>query len=319
MHVLASEIGRLALPGELAHRESVLTVGSFDGIHVGHQALIRQLVDQAGQRERLAGLVTFYPHPAMVLRPERPAAYLTTPGEKMALLEPMGLDWIAVLSFTPDLAAMSPRRFVEHLRDRVNMRGIWVGPDFALGRNRTGDASTLRGLGETLGFQVHDMPYVTQDGEKVSSTHIRTLLRRGHVEEASQLLGRLYGVSGEVVHGAQRGRCLGYPTANVDVRTDRLVPANGIYATFARLGPERYPSVTSIGVRPTFDNGARSVETYLLDFSGSLYGCDLVVEFVARLRPEKRFAAVKDLIAQIEQDVINTRVALDAYSPPVDS
>jgi riboflavin kinase/FMN adenylyltransferase len=315
MHVLASEIGELALPDGLDRLGSIVTIGSFDGIHVGHQALIHRLVEQARQQDLLAGLVTFYPHPASILHPHQPTLYLTTPGEKMALLEPMGLDWIAVLSFTPQLAAMSPRQFVTQLRDRVNMIGVWVGPDFALGSGRAGNADTLRRLGKEMEYQVYDIPYVTQGGQKVSSTHIRTLLRRGHVEDAAHLLGRLYSVSGEVVRGAQRGRCLGFPTANVDVRADRVVPANGIYATYARLGTSCYPSVTSIGVRPTFDNGERSVETYLLDYDGCLYGCDLLVEFVARLRPEKRFLDVKDLIAQIEQDVVATRDILDGLSP----
>jgi riboflavin kinase/FMN adenylyltransferase len=318
MHVLASEIDELSLPTDLDRRESILTIGSFDGIHIGHQALVRRMVEKARQQDKLAGLVTFYPHPSTVLRPDRPTLYLTTPGEKMALLEPMGLDWIAVLSFTSELASMAPRRFVTYLVDRVNMRSVWVGPDFALGRRRAGDTDTLRCLGDELGFEVHDIPYVTQGGEKVSSTQIRTLLNRGHVAAATRLLGRLYSVSGEVVHGAQRGRCLGYPTANVAVRADCTVPANGIYATYARLGAVRYRSVTNIGVRPTFDRGERSVETYLFGFNGDLYGCDLVVEFVARLRPEKRFADIKDLIAQIDQDVIDAQRVLDASAQGVE-
>jgi riboflavin kinase/FMN adenylyltransferase len=313
MHVLASEIGELALPVGLDRQESILTVGAFDGIHVGHQELIRRLVEQAGGQNRLAGLVTFYPHPTIILRPSSPTLYLTTPGEKMALLEPMGLDWIAVLSFTSQLATMTPRQFMACLYNRVNMRGVWVGPDFALGRDRMGNADTLRCLGNELGFQVYDMPYVAQGDDKVSSTYIRTLLRRGRVKDAARLLGRPYSISGEVVHGAHRGRCLGFPTANVDVHADRVVPANGIYATFARLGKDRYQSVTSIGVRPTFDRGERSVETYLFDYDGSLYGCDLVVEFVARLRPEKRFPDVKGLVAQIEQDVVAAREMLDVH------
>lgn len=311
MHVLTSDIEALALPGDLVGRESVLTVGAFDGIHLGHQTLIRELVAYARQMGRLSGLLTFYPHPATILHPERPPLYLTTPGEKAALLEPLHLDWMAVISFTHSLAAMSPRDFMGSLFKQVNMRGVWVGPDFVLGRNRAGDVSALHRLGQEMGFQVSDVPYVTQGGDKVSSTQIRTLLRRGHVEDAARLLARPYSVSGEVVHGAQRGRCLGYPTANVSVHRDRVVPANGIYVTFAWVGSERYPSVTSIGVRPTFDHGERSIETYILDFEGNLYGCDLVVEFVARLRPEKRFSDVKDLVAQIDRDVAAARETLD--------
>jgi riboflavin kinase/FMN adenylyltransferase len=219
---------------------------------------------------------------------------------------------MAVLLFTPQLAATAPKRFMQRLYAQVRMRGVWVGPDFALGRDRSGDVSNLRRLGREMGFQVHEMPYVTEDGEKVSSTHIRLLVRRGRVTEARRLLGRFYSISGEVVHGAQRGRCLGFPTANVAVHPERVVPANGIYASIARLGSDHYPSVTSIGVRPTFDNGERSIEAYLLDFQGDLYGRDLVIEFVARLRPERRFAEVGELVAQIERDVAETRGVLDA-------
>jgi riboflavin kinase/FMN adenylyltransferase len=312
MYVLASEIDQLSLPSEWADHESLLTVGAFDGIHVGHQALIRQLVAQAKREGRLSGLVTFYPHPAVVLSPRRSPLYLTTPGEKTALLEPLGLDWMAIIPFTAHLAAMPPREFVHHLYRGVNMRGLWVGEDFALGRNREGDIKTLQQLGQDVGFQVQRISDVTQGESKIGSSEIRMLLCHGHVQEAARLLGRYYSVSGEVVHGAQRGRCLGFPTANVRIPPDRVVPANGIYATFAYLNSKCYPSVTNIGVRPTFDNGERSVETYLFDFDQDIYGCDLVVAFVSRLRPERRFADVKALIAQMEHDAEQARQVLTA-------
>ncbi|MBN1639888.1 MAG: bifunctional riboflavin kinase/FAD synthetase [Anaerolineae bacterium] len=314
MHVLTTEIGGLSLPEELAGRESAIAVGAFDGIHLGHQELIRRLVALARREQRLAGLVTFYPHPAMILRPRQEALYLTTPGEKAALLEPLGLDWMVVVSFTPQLAKLSPGDFLGHLYDRVGMRALCVGPDFALGRDRSGDLSALRELGRELGFCVHDVPYITQGEDRISSTQIRTLVRRGHVDQAAHLLGRFYAVAGEVVRGAQRGRCLGYPTANVAVNPDRVVPADGIYATYARLGKACFGSVTSIGVRPTFDNGMRSVEVHLFDFEGDLYGRDLVVEFVARLRPEKRFPSPEALVAQIDQDAAQARAILNARS-----
>jgi riboflavin kinase/FMN adenylyltransferase len=314
MHVLTSELARLALPDELAHRESVLTIGAFDGIHLGHQALIQRLVDRAKRQDQSSGLITFYPHPATILAPQHPTLYLTTPGEKMVLLEPFGLDWLAVLSFTPQLATTLPRVFVQHLYERVNMRSLWVGTDFALGRNREGDIVTLRYLGQEMGFDVHEIPYVASEGDKVSSTRIRTLLRQGCVAKAARLLGRYYNLCGEVVHGAQRGRRLGYPTANISVLPNRVVPVDGIYATLTCLGTECYSSVTSIGVRPSFDNGERSVEVYLLDFDGDLYGCDLSVAFVARLRPELRFADVQDLIDQIGRDVRKARQILDSIT-----
>ncbi len=311
MYVLTSNLADLQLPDECAHHEAVVTVGAFDGIHLGHQALIEGMVERAHSEGRMAGLVTFYPHPSAVLQPERRARYLTTPGEKAVLLEPSGLDWMAVVLFTPEVAATSPAAFVRLLRERLRMRTLWVGPDFALGRERAGDRSTLQELGRQIGFDVHEVPYLTLGQGKVSSSHIRTLVHRGHVEEAARLLGRYYRLPGEVVHGAQRGRCLGYPTANLAVQSDRVIPANGIYVTFACLGSERYGSVTNVGVRPTFDNGDPSVEAYLLDYSGDLYGRDLVLEFVARLRPEKRFADVAALVEQIDRDVVQARVILN--------
>jgi riboflavin kinase/FMN adenylyltransferase len=314
MYVLTSELDDLALPSGLNNVDSVLTIGSFDGIHVGHQALIERLIQDAREQGKLSGLITFYPHPAVVLYPERSTLYLTTPGEKTALLEPSGLDWVIIVSFTQDLADMSAQAFMQVLYDRVGMRGVWVGPDFALGSNRKGDTTMLYRLGREMGFEVHDIPYVTQDGHKISSTHIRRLLQRGHVREAARLLGRPYTVSGEVLHGAQRGRCLGFPTANVGARPDRVIPANGVYATCVRLDRERLPSVTNIGVRPTFDNGARSVEVHILDYDGQLYGRDLVIEFVDRLRPELRFQDVQDLVVQMKQDIVDSRKILNASS-----
>lgn len=316
MYVVTGEFEGFVLPDGLSGRGTVVTIGAFDGIHIGHQALIQRLVAQARQRDLSAGLVTFYPHPDAVLHPQHHELYLTTPGEKTALLETLGLDWVAVLSFTPQLAATSPRAFMGHLCERLRVQAVWVGPDFALGRGRAGNVDTLQRLGAEMGFEVCDVPYVAQDGQKVSSTRIRTLLRRGHVAEAACLLGRWYSVSGEVIRGAQRGRCLGFPTANVDVHAERVVPANGVYATQTWLGETCYASVTSVGVRPTFDHGERRVETYLLDYQGDLYGCDLVVEFVVRLRPEKRYIEIEQLIAQIEQDVLDTRHILEAQPLP---
>lgn len=323
MHVLTSNLDDLGLPDECAHPEAVVTVGAFDGIHLGHQALIEAMVERAHSEGRMAGLVTFYPHPSAVLQPQQRARYLTTPGEKAVLLEPSGLDWMVVILFTPQVADTAPAAFVRLLYDRLRMRALWVGPDFALGRDRAGDLATLQELGREIGFSVHEVPYLTIGEDKISSSHIRTLVHRGHVEEAARLLGRYYRLPGEVVHGAQRGRCLGYPTANLAVQSDRVIPANGIYVTLACVGADRYGSVTNVGIRPTFDNGEPSVEAYLLDYSGDLYGRDLVLEFVARLRPEKRFTDVAALVEQIDRDVLQARAILSeccetaAECPPV--
>jgi riboflavin kinase/FMN adenylyltransferase len=200
------------------------------------------------------------------------------------------------------MAAMPARDFMEAVSRHLRVRELWVGTDFALGRNREGDADHLRQLGRELGYEVHSVELVVGGGELVSSSRIRALLRTGHVEDAAKLLGRFPSLSGEVVVGAQRGWELGYPTANLEVRSERAVPADGVYAAYAVLGRQRYPAVANVGVRPTFDKGQRIVEVHLFDFDQDVYGCDLVVEFVARLRAERPFEDVAELTAQIGRD-----------------
>jgi riboflavin kinase/FMN adenylyltransferase len=289
-------------------QETILTIGAFDGVHRGHQALIANIVSRARETDRLAALITFHPHPAAVLAPERAPRYLTTPGEKVALLEGQGLDLVVLLPFTHETAATSARGFMEAVASHLRLHEMWVGSDFALGRNREGNVPRLRELGRELGYEVCVVGTVTGDGEIISSSRIRMLLREGRVEEATRLLGRYPSLSGEVVVGTQRGHGLGFPTANLEVRAERAVPADGVYAVFALLGQERLPAVANIGVRPSFDDSLagtsnpRTVETYIFDFDRDIYGCDVVVEFVARLRDECRFESIDELIAQIGRD-----------------
>jgi riboflavin kinase/FMN adenylyltransferase len=304
-------------------QETVLTIGAFDGVHRGHQALIGQVVARARASDRLAALITFYPHPAAVLAPERAPLYLTTPGEKLALLEALGVDLVALLSFTRELAATPGWEFMEATRRHLRVRELWAGPDFTLGQGREGTLSRLRAWGEGLGFEVHALePAVvaTDEGLVISSSRIRALLAEGRVDKATQMLGRHPSVSGEVVAGAHRGQGLGFPTANLDVRRERALPADGVYAAFAVLGAARYPAVVNVGRRPSFDHGERIVEVHLLDGGEDLYGCDLVVEFVARIRDEVRFARIEDLVAQIGRDCqaareILSRETQDAAKP----
>jgi riboflavin kinase/FMN adenylyltransferase len=310
MYVLTDDIDQITLPADLNDRGSMLTIGTFDGIHLGHQYLISRLVTHAKRGGYLSGLVTFHPHPSAVLSPQHTPLYLTTAEEKAILLEKLGLDWAVILAFKSELAAISPRDFARCLYRRLNMRGLWVGDDFAFGRNREGNVETLQALGSEMGFQVQVIPVVNNGGQKISSSRIRALLWDGDVLEAARLLGRRYRLSGRVVRGARRGRRLGFPTANIDVPPDRVVPAHGIYATYACLGSQRYESVTNIGVRPSFDSGARTIEAHLLGFDRDIYGHDLVIDFVARLRPEHRFHDVKELIAQIDQDIVEAREIL---------
>jgi len=288
-------------------QDTVITIGAFDGVHRGHQHLVHGLVARARETKRLAGLVTFHPHPTAILRPTTPLRYLTTPGEKAALLERLSLDLVAILRFDQKMAQQPAEDFARMLVDRLRMRELWVGRDFALGKGREGNAAALAEIGKSLGFTVRAVEPLVLDGEAVSSTRIRSLLSRGMVREATHLLGRHPSLAGEVVGGARRGRLLGSPTANLEVREERAVPGDGVYAVFAQLGTERYFGVANIGVRPSFDNGARTVETFVLDFAQDIYGCDLVVEFVERLRSERRFENIDDLTAQIQKDVEQAR------------
>ena len=283
-------------------QETILTIGAFDGVHRGHQALIGAVVERARETDLLSGLVTFHPHPAVILAPERAPRYLTTPGEKLALLEKLGIDLVVLLAFDRQMATLSPRSFMERVAWHLRLRELWVGADFCLGRNREGDVAHLQELGRELGYEVNAFEKVLGGVNAVSSSRIRRLLLEGHVEQAAALLGRYPRLAGEVVEGAGRGQALGHPTANLEVRPELSVPADGVYAVFAVLGRDRHPAVANIGVRPSFEPGARTVETHILGFDQEIYGCDLVVEFVARLRAERHFEAVEDLVNQIEID-----------------
>jgi riboflavin kinase/FMN adenylyltransferase len=310
MHILTTEIDQLSLPAALTHSGTVLTVGSFDGIHLGHQRLIQQSIARARALSYAAGLVTFAPHPAAVLFPEQAPQVLTSRQVKLDLLRDAGLDLVALILFTGQLRDTSPRDFVQTLCDRLHMRELWVGPDFALGKARSGDLAALKALEGPLGFAVHQVPYVTQDGRRISSSQIRALLADGQVAEAAKLLGRWYNLRGRVVHGKRLGRTIGFPTVNLQVCPDCLVPAYGVYATIVTLDGTSYGAATNVGVRPTFDDGPPSVEAHILDFTQDLYGHELELSFVRRLRPELDFENVQALIEQLHKDVAQTRRVL---------
>lgn len=283
-------------------QETILTIGAFDGLHRGHQALITAVVERARETDRLAALITFHPHPAVVLAPGRAPRYLTTPGEKVALLESLGVDLVVLLPFSREMADVPARAFMERVSRRLRLRELWVGADFALGRSREGDVLRLRELGADLGYEVTIFQTVLVEGDQVSSSRIRSLLLEGRIAEATTLLGRYPSIAGEVVRGAERGRVPGFPTAKLKVRPERAMPADGVYAAFAVLGSERYPAVASLGVSPSFESGHRAVETHILDFDEDIHGCDLVVEFVSRLRDERPFEDLADLAAQAKID-----------------
>ena len=302
-----------ALPNPPLDSPSNLAIGNFDGVHRGHQALLSAMIDDARRQGRHAGLLTFDPHPSAVLRPDRVHSYLTTMAERLEALAELPLDFAVVYPFTLETARMPAPSFIAEVQLAIKLAALWVGPDFALGRNREGDVPALQGIGSELGFTVHTIEPQLLDGEEVRSGRVRAYLLEGDVQAAAGQLGRPYQVTGLVVAGAQRGRSIGFPTANLAVPDGRLLPSNGVYATWAHLDDDplmrgrRLASVTNIGVRPSFDNGQRTVEAHLLDFDGDLYGRPLTLQFAVRLRPEQRFTSVDALIAQIGLDAAAAR------------
>lgn len=290
-------------------RDSILTVGIFDGVHLGHRYLIEGMVGRAREKALLAGAVTFDPHPHEILFPHEPILYLNTLEERIRLLGVLGLDLLVVISFTPQVACTTAEAFIRSLHDHLRPREIWVGQGFAFGYRREGDASQLKVLGSKLGFEVHLVEPLRVGGEPVSSSKIRALISEGRIEEAAEFLGRYPTVTGRVIVGARRGKELGFPTANLEVPEKRVIPADGVYAARVQWSGS-YPAVANVGTRPTFGEGKRLVEAHILDFEGDLYGAELRVEFIERLRPERKFASVEELVSQMHMDVSWTRKIL---------
>jgi riboflavin kinase/FMN adenylyltransferase len=294
-------------------KDMVLTIGVFDGVHLGHKQLISELKKQARQQDLLSGVITFSLHPQEVLSPESRLPNLTDLDQRQALLKEEGVDVVIVLPFGRELSQLSAREFTKLLKKYLRTRGLVIGPDFAMGRNREGDANALRALGKEMGFSVTAVPPVKINDEVVSSTAIRNALAKGDMEKVHRLTGRFFSLHGRVIAGDGRGAKLGFPTANLDiVDPQHAIPADGIYATRAYIDGRTYKSVTNIGTRPTFDGGNRTVEVYIIDFKGNLYGQDLKIDILKRLRKEKRFASVEELKKQMAKDVKHGRVLLDS-------
>jgi riboflavin kinase / FMN adenylyltransferase len=299
------------LPGAEPFSRTVVTVGNFDGVHLGHRAILARVAGRARELTSQPVALTFDPHPVKVLRPRANLPLLTTPEQKFRLLAEAGMAAVVVLPFTQEFSTISARDFVRrYFVERLKAREVVVGHDYSFGHNREGNIELLRDLGQTLGFTVQVVWAVEVNGAVVSSSLIRAMLKLGKVEEAARLLGRSYGVSGRVIAGKGRGaKVLGIPTANILPEND-LLPASGIYAVVARRGDEVLPGVANIGTCPTFDNQALSLEVHIFDFAGELYGEKLSVEFVARLREERRFPSIEALAAQIRADIETARRVL---------
>jgi len=290
--------------GLTPQRPSLLTIGSFDGVHLGHQSLIRDLVASAHAQGYDAAVVTFYPHPALVLRGPRPAFYLTTPPEKAALFEGLGVDVLVTHPFTLEVSELTARQFADQMQAALNFKEIWGGADFAFGHNREG---TLAWLNQQ-GIATKVIEPLSLEGEVISSSRIRRALAEGGVAQANACLGRPFGLAGTVVEGNKRGRTIGIPTANLSLSDDRAYPAKGVYACRARVNGQPVEAVTNIGVRPTFENTNQvSIEAHLLDFNADLYGQTIQLDFLERLRAEKKFNGIQELIAQINQDIAQAR------------
>jgi riboflavin kinase/FMN adenylyltransferase len=288
---------------------SCLTIGFFDGVHRGHRYLISQATKTARQQGLRAVLLTFYPHPNVVLRGAEPF-YLSTREEKLALLSELDLDLIVIQPFTPGLTQTRARQFIDWLIKGVGLVNLWVGPDFTMGYRREGNIPFLQRAGNERSFKVNIVEQLRLDGKPISSSRIRRALQEGDVTLAARCLGRPYCLQGPVVIGAQRGRTIGIPTANVEVPAERAVPAHGVYAAWARLCNERHRAVVNIGTRPTFDGGLCTIEAHLLDFNRDIYGQQLKIDFIARLRTEQPFKNAKALVKQINRDIEQARQLL---------
>lgn len=286
-------------------QEVWLTIGAFDGVHRGHQEIIKNLVTGAHRAGVPAAVLTFYPHPSAVLKKRQDSFYLTTPEERAALLGKLDVDFVVTHPFNFQVAALSAREFMLYLREHLQMSRLMIGYDFALGRGREGDANRLQELGQELGYTVELFKAFVLDDQVVSSSAVRAALAEGIVETAAGLLGRPYRVSGLVVPGDGRGRTIGIPTANLDVWSQRVIPRPGVYVCEASLNGDSLGAVTNIGVRPTFEPQTANlrVETHLLDFEGNLYGREIQLDFLARLRDEQRFPNIEALVGQIHQDI----------------
>ncbi len=304
---MLTDLARLELRQVAPGRPSAVTLGVFDGVHLGHQHLINELHRLARARGLASVVLTFHPAPVSVLRPEVRLQYITTLEERLRLLRALGVDQVGRLTFTSELAQVSAQDFLKGLRDELDVRLIVGGPDLAIGRGREGTVEWLRRHGPALGVDVATVEFLSDAGRKMGSSTIREALQVGDVVTAGRLLGRPFALHGPVVRGAQRGRSLGFPTANIAVGADLAIPAFGVYVSRVYVGETAYPAVTNIGRRPTFDDGPPTVEPHLLDFDGDLYDQELRVELLARLRGEQKFSGVEELVAQIRRDVAAAR------------
>lgn len=290
---------------------SIITLGNFDGLHLGHQALIKQIISRAKETGALSLVVTFRPHPLKILAPEKCPPLISIYEEKIRLFEKLGVDVLVKIPFTLEFSAMSPGDFVKTiLCDLLGAKEIYVGYNYRFGKGREGNIARLKEFGREYGFNVIEVEQVSLNGEIISSTKIRDLIRSGEVEHASKLLGRTYAITGIVIKGDGRGKGLGFPTANIASKHS-IIPADGVYAVRLFVRDRFCDGIANIGLRPTFGKNVLAVEVHVFDFNEDLYGEDIIVYFIRRIREEKKFANASALIHQINADITTAKKILE--------
>jgi riboflavin kinase/FMN adenylyltransferase len=302
-----------ALP---AHPFPVVAVGNFDGVHLGHRAILKTAIDRARAASGTSFALTFSPLPAKVLTPERAPCLLLTPDDKLELLRRSGLDGVLVAKFTRELSLLSPRDFVrEFLLDKIGARAVVVGHSVSFGHKRAGNASVMVELGRELGFEAIVVgPVTVNHSDDVSSTRVREVILKGDLKTAANLLGRYHFLSGIVIRGRERGRQIGFPTANLACETE-CVPPDGVYASRVLIADGAYPAITNIGMRPTFAESQRSIESHIFDFDRDLYGQKIRLELIERVRSEQKFPSAEALSRQIALDIQRVKEIIAAAGP----
>jgi riboflavin kinase / FMN adenylyltransferase len=303
---------------DLRIKNSWVTIGSYDGVHRGHQSIINDMVINSHSAGHPAVVITFFPHPVVALRGIEAPLYLSSPEIRIEKLSGLGVDYVITMGFDRKLASYTPEEFIALLVEHLDIKELWIGYDFALGKNRQGKVAKLAQIGMQSGFQLNVVSPTLNENRPISSSQIRNFIIEGHVDKAASLLGSYYMIPGIVVHGDGRGHQLNVPTANLDIWKSQLVPKYGIYATRVILNGQYLPSVTNVGIRPTFENPSMSprIETHILDIDQDLYGKYIQLEYIKYLRPEIRYQNLADLVDQIEKDKINAREVLSHVQEP---
>jgi len=294
------------------------TIGAFDGVHIGHQHLIRSMVNQARKDSARSLVVTFHPHPAVLLRSLTLPFDITSPSEKQSIFHKLGVDFVLDLNFSKKMAGMEPDQFMDMLLDQYPIKQLWLGKDFALGKKRAGNLTVLSDIGKEKGYSIIDCPHVTDANGKISSSEIRNWIITGNFPPTTRALNRYYSLDGKVVYGDARGRKIGFPTANLEVWKGKLLPTSGVYATWITIDHKIFPSVTNVGIRPTFESTDTipRIETHILDFDQEIYRKQVQLHFVEKIRIEKKFNSIDELINQIQKDASQAMEILKNVTKP---